>query len=268
LGGQRIALKQLWNEYVHGKQTYLQLASKYNVSIKTIQRMLDKVSVGPKICADEKDVIVLMDSTFWGRGFGIMVWKDAKTKKTLLKKYIRTEKTHLYNEGLQEICNMGYKIKAIVCDGKRGLLQSIKGTPVQMCQFHQVAIVTRYITRKPRIEPAKELKGIMHLLSRTDKESFEGAITAWHKKWQIFLNERSKNPETGKTSYTHKRLRSAYRSITTNFPWLFTWYDYPDLKIPNTNNILEGSFTDLKNKLRNHNGLSIKRKQKFVDEFF
>jgi len=32
-------------------------------------------------------------------------------------------------------------------------------------------------------------------------------------------------------------------------------------------NKLEGSFTDLKNKLRNHNGLSIKRRKKFIDGF-
>ncbi len=51
-------------------------------------------------------------------------------------------------------------------------------------------------------------------------------------------------------------------------PWLFTWYDYPELKIPNTTNTIDGHFADLKNKLRNHNGLSIERKKKFIDEFF
>ena len=38
--------------------------------------------------------------------------------------------------------------------------------------------------------------------------------------------------------------------------------------IPNTTNGLDGSFADLKNKLRNHNGLSIERKEKFIDGFF
>jgi hypothetical protein len=37
--------------------------------------------------------------------------------------------------------------------------------------------------------------------------------------------------------------------------------------MPNTNNKLEGVFTDLKNKLRNHNGLSRSRKEKFINEF-
>ena len=38
--------------------------------------------------------------------------------------------------------------------------------------------------------------------------------------------------------------------------------------IPNTTNALDGQFAVLKNKLRNHNGLSKERKMKFIDDFF
>jgi len=114
----------------------------------------------------------------------------------------------------------------------------------------------------------KELKSIAHLLAKTDKESFVGMLHDWLVKWKAFLNERSINPETGKSKYTHTRLRSAHRSLVTNLPWLFTWYDNIGLNIPNTTNLLEGSFTDLKNKLRNHNGLNRNRKSKIIIEFF
>ena len=36
-------------------------------------------------------------------------------------------------------------------------------------------------------------------------------------------------------------------------PYLWTWYDNIDIGIPNTNNAIEGMFSDLKNKLRNYN---------------
>ena len=85
---------------------------------------------------------------------------------------------------------------------------------------------------------------------------------------ETFLNERSISPKTGNSYYTHKRLRSAYRSLKTILKWLFTWYDYMELNIPNTTNAIDGYFSDLKNKLRNHNGLSRARKIKFIDEFF
>jgi len=108
---------------------------------------------------------------------------------------------------------------------------------------------------------------VVNLMKRTDKESFVGALEVWFKKLEAFLNERSVNPATKKSFYTHKKLRSAYRSLKNNLPWLFTWYDHFDLNIPNTTNAIDGHFADLKNKLRNHNGLSIKRKKKFIDGF-
>ncbi|HMZ72341.1 MAG TPA: hypothetical protein PKU98_00025 [Saprospiraceae bacterium] len=104
-------------------------------------------------------------------------------------------------------------------------------------------------------------------MKRTDKESFVGALQLWFDKWEYFLNERTINPINGKSFYTHKRLRSAYRSLKNNLSWLFTWYDHFELNIPNTTNAIDGHFADLKNKLRNYNGLSIQRKRKFIDGF-
>jgi hypothetical protein len=51
-------------------------------------------------------------------------------------------------------------------------------------------------------------------------------------------------------------------------PYLWTFYDLPELKISNTNNGLERQFTDLKTKLRNHNGLSKNHRKFFIDEYF
>ncbi|MDR1865756.1 MAG: resolvase, partial [Bacteroidales bacterium] len=68
--------------------------------------------------------------------------------------------------------------------------------------------------------------------------------------------------------YIHKRLRSAWLSIKRNLPYLFTFQDYPQLNIPNTNNAMEGSFTALKNSLRNHGGMSKGNRKRFIDGFF
>jgi len=61
-------------------------------------------------------------------------------------------------------------------------------------------------------------------------------------------------------------LRSAYRSLKTNLPYLFTYLEYPDLDIPNTTNSLEGTFSNLKTKLRIHSGIKEWRKRKIIDE--
>ncbi|MDR1348147.1 MAG: hypothetical protein LBJ63_06955 [Prevotellaceae bacterium] len=90
----------------------------------------------------------------------------------------------------------------------------------------------------------------------------------WDIQWHNFLNERSRNAVTGKTYFTHKKLRSAWRSIKNNLKYLFVFERFNELNIPNTTNDLEGSFGALKKRLNNHNGLSLKRKKKFIDGFF
>lgn len=208
----------------------------------------------------------MIDTTYFGRDFGVMVFKNTEGQH-LYWRFVKYETIAGYVEGINYLKEQGIKIKGIVCDGRKGLIKSLNEYPIQMCQFHQIAIVSRYITRKPKVQASVELKSIMNLLPQTDKESFCGALDGWYEKWKSYVNERAINPETGKSRYVHKRLRSAYRSLERNKQYLFTWYDNMDSGMPNTNNQLEGTFTDLKNKLRNHNGLSRKRKEKFINGF-
>lgn len=196
-----------------------------------------------------------------------MLFKDAYTGKNLLKYYVKSETNQKYKEGIEALIEQGFGIKAIVCDGRKGLLHLYPDIPAQMCQFHQVAIIRRYLTRNPKTQAGIELKELVKLLCKTDKESFEGGLVDWYAKWEWFLKERSLNPKTMKTQYTHRKLRSACNSLKNNLRWLFTWYDNMELKVPNTTNAIDGHFADLKNKLRNHNGLSIANKKKFIDEF-
>lgn len=207
-----------------------------------------------------------MDTTYFGRGFGVMLFKDALSGLNLHKIYVRTETNALYLQGIEYLKQRGFTIQAIVCDGRRGLFKLFPSMPMQMCNFHQVAIIRRYLTKKPKMQASKELWQLTLMLAHTDKESFEGGLTDWYVKWMDFLNER-KVDDKGKKRYVHKRLRSAYRSLRTNLQWLFTWYDNIGMGIPNTTNAIDGHFADMKNKLRNHNGLSIQRKMKFIDEF-
>lgn len=155
--GLRLNSLTIWEEYTQGKQTYQQLAKKYNCSKKTIQRKIDlhKVIIPKK---EPRKVVVLMDTTYWGRNFGVMLFKDAYSKGNLLKYYVKTETNKLYIKGVKELQFKGFEILAIVCDGRKVLLQSFNEIPVQMCQFHQVAIIRRYITKNPKIRASIELK--------------------------------------------------------------------------------------------------------------
>lgn len=210
-----------------------------------------------------------MDTVYWGHNFGVVVMKDSRTGKILWRKFIRQKETLAdYQEGVDWLLSNGFNIGGIVCDGLRGMFQMFSQYRIQVCQFHQVSIIKRYLTQNPELQASKELLQLSYLLCRTDKDSFIGALNEWFDRWSVFLKERSIDPKTGKSHYTHRRVRSAYLSLKRNMPYLWTWYDNPDVGIPNTNNGLEGKFADLKSKLRNHNGMSIRHRMVFIDEYF
>lgn len=243
------------------------MSKTFKVSESTIKRRISQVMVGFNLKLPPCKIVGLMDTTYWGRNWGLLVIKDAVSGKVLWRKYIKQERLIDYKQGVDYLEQLGFVFDGIVCDGLKGMFQQFAQYKVQMCQFHQVAIIRRYITNNPKLEAGKELKQLSKMLTKTDKDSFQAVFDFWCKKWADFLKERSIDPITGKSRYVHKKLRSAYLSIKRNLPFLFVWYDNPELHIPNTNNALEGSFTDLKNKLRNHNGLSKQNRKRFIDEF-
>jgi len=103
-----------------GKQTYLQLSQIFNCSLKTIQRNVDKYREGFHY-KDPREVVVLMDTTYFGRRFGVMLFKDAYSGENLLKYFVKYETNALYKQGINTLQERGFIIRAIVCDGRRGL---------------------------------------------------------------------------------------------------------------------------------------------------
>lgn len=209
-----------------------------------------------------------MDTTYFGRSFGVMVLYDSIGKQALFVGEVKYETNALYAAALEEIKEKGIQIQSIVCDGRKGLIQLYPNIPTQLCHFHQVQILGRYLTRNPKTDAGKALWQLALNLKQSNKSDFHAAFAAWYEQHKSFLNERSTNEETGKSSYIHRRLRSAYFSLKRNLPYLFVFEDYPDLGICNTTNLLDGKFADLKQRLRCHHGLKKDNKMRFIKDYF
>jgi len=267
-GGMRRDKAQIITDYIEGKQTLEQLAQKYGVSSRTISRDLKGMRYVQKI-SKYKHVVIQMDTTYWGRGFGLMVIKDALRNRILWRKYVRHETIADYLEGVEWLEKRGFVIYGIVVDGMRGLMMALRRYPVQMCQFHQIMIVKRYLAEDPELEAAKNLIKLVDMMARTDKESFIGAFNDWYDEYKDVLNERVNDKRIKRKTppYMRPRLRSAYLSLKRNMGWLWTFYDFKDRVIPNTNSGLEGIFSDIKSKVRVHSGMCRKNRMKLIDEY-
>ena len=266
-GGVRRDKSQVITDYVEGKQTLYQLAAKYGVSSKTISRDLKGMRYVQKISKD-KEVTIQMDTTYWGRNFGLMVIKDALRKKILWRKYVTHETIADYVEGAGWLRAQGFKIYGAVIDGMRGLAQALP-FPVQLCQFHQMLMVRRYLTQEPELDASRELLELVNNITNMDKEIFVGMFGEWYERNKDVVNERVHDRRIKRKTppYMRPRLRSAYLSVKRNMSLLWTFYDRPELGIPNTNNGLEGIFSDIKSKLRIHSGISREHRKKLIDEY-
>lgn len=179
---------------------------------------------------------------------------------------VTTERVADYAEGRRILEDMGYTFDAVVLDGRRGIRDIFNDIPVQVCHFHQVAILKRYLTSKPKLEAGRELWDIARTLSQAEENVFAESLNKWYARWKTFLMERTYTEDGGRWQYTHRRIRAAYRSIKTNLPFLFTYKKYPALNIPNTTNSLDGSFSHLKDLLRIHRGLKRRRRWMLIQE--
>ena len=250
------------NDYLTANRT---ISTLYKCSERTIRRRLSLV-VDSFTATYPKSAVIILDTTYFSKTFGVMLFQDASSGKILYRKFVKNETNRDYLDGLRYIAERGTVIKAVVCDGHVGLLQAIGFCPVQMCQFHQFQIVRRLLTNNPHLPAGVELLALMRRMFSMRKEEFITAFDKWCDKWKEFLNERTLLI-SGKTTYTHRRLRTARRSIKTHLPWLYTCEEHPNMQIPNTTNLLEGFNSQLKRALHNHNGLNEANKKKFIDGF-
>lgn len=265
IGGRRADAEDIITDYIDNKLTLRQLSEKYSLSVRTVWgRLVNMRHV--HVISGYKDVVINMDTTYWGRHFGLVIIKDAFRNKVLWHKFVSDERVSDYLEGIEWLRSKGFKIYGIVCDGIRGLFQPLRHYRVQMCQYHMIQIVRRHLTSKPDLEASVELLDISMSLSRVPEEDFREALARWHKKWHSFLSEKSVGPD-GKTHFTHPRPRAAYRSLKFYLPYLWTCNRYPELHIPNTNAAIESLNQRLKTLLRNHSGISRQRGIRLLEEY-
>lgn len=262
---------KLFQEYLHERRTLRELARDRGRSIKWVQQQIrsyepEELEVKPG------SIVFIADATYWGSrkdGFGTLVFLDCTHNLVVASRHFPgTERKADYLRLKRRILVQGFKIQAVVIDGRKGLRELFSSYPVQYCQFHQQQRITRYLTLNPKSEAAIDLKRICSYMTRCTEARFSWLLDAWHGRHQDYLNEKKEDDSKRGWHYTHKRLRSAYFSLRRNTPWLFTYRKYPEFSIPNTTNPLDGGvFAPMKNLINLHAGISKSLKVKMIDDF-
>jgi hypothetical protein len=260
-GNKRI--KNAYQAYVLGKQTLRQLSQHYHLSIPTLRKYFDNLIVTnhPTQLA-QRAINLIFDATFFSRTDGILVFRA--NKKNIYWRFIRSETLQDIEESLVLLINQGYRFLSFTIDGRKGVIQRLETrfphVPIQLCHFHQAQIVRRYTTNNPKTDCGKALKQLMTLLATSEEYDFSQRLEAIRAEYHEFLKEKNETEQ-----FIHRRLRSAFRSLKSNLPYLFTYKKYPALAIPNTTNSCDGSFAHWKQKIKIHSGMFHHRRNKMID---
>lgn len=258
--GKKICYKNYYCEYLSGRLTLGAIAHKLSISVPTLRRHFDDLVFPEGLLCDAPvhAINLLIDATFFGRKYGYFCFHDGK--RFIYFKEIKSESVAALRSCMSDVQNAGFRFASFTLDGRRGFVFALKAmfplAPIQMCHFHQQAIIRRYITNNPKTECGKELKRVMTSLS-AEPQDFIDAFFALKEKYADFMAEKNEQGE-----YIHSRLRSAFRSIKTNLPYLFIYKEIGG--IPHTTNRLEGFFSHLKEKIKIHRGLSEPRKKNAI----
>ena len=176
---------------------------------------------------------------------------------------IESERICDMEAGLMHLMVQGWRFSSVTIDGRKGAISLVKrlfpDAPVQLCLFHQKAIVRRYLTGNPKTDCGKVIAKLSCDLLTLTEEQFLARLQSVRDEYAAFLKERNELNQ-----FKHRRLRSALRSLRANAPFLFTYKRFPDRAIPHTTNSCDGSFAHWKNKVKIHRGLKKDRRAKMI----
>lgn len=266
-----------FQKWLLGKNSLAEIAQENDVTIRTLNNWFshfwDKTIPKKKIHISDK--VVLLDGKYLESDSCVLI--ATCDNKVADWNFVERESFLSWLSFLKSFESIPF---AIVCDGQKGLLKSIKQSfsrvIIQRCQFHVVKFCTIKLTRSPKTFPAQKLRSLVLKISLIkDKDNLKIWIEEyinWYKDFKHFLNEKTYHPDsltrTGKIkwSYTHKNVRASFSHLRNALPYLFNCLNHKE--IPNTTNFLEGGINrQIQEKIRNHRGLNVRKKKVLVNHF-
>jgi hypothetical protein len=256
--------EKAFDEYCFHRVRYKEIGKKYDKCSRSVQRGFDRLRINRFLeTQSDKYLNLVFDGTYFGWDLCYMLFR-IKGKTIYFKQC--AENIANISQCLKEIEALGYSFKSFTIDGRKGVAEYLKqtyGVPVQYCQFHQKKTIRRYLTKEPKTACGQAVKALVNKLCHLDRTAFHMQLLEIKEQYKDFLAERNENKQ-----YMHRKARSAIRSLTVNELLLFTYKDFPELKIPNTTNSCEGTFSQLKKKVGAHPGLTRTRLKRVVDRLF
>ena len=97
---------QLWDQYVNGNQTINSLCKHYDISPKRVRRVLDNFEIKSREIIPVK-CILIMDTSYFRRGFGVMVFRCHQKHQNMFWKFVDHETVAKYQSRVSYLQSKG-----------------------------------------------------------------------------------------------------------------------------------------------------------------
>lgn len=221
-----------------------------------------------------KDIFLKIDAKYFGKKsskmcFCVLLYKEGRN--LIYWRFARRETFNVYVEDMILLTNWGYKILGVTSDWHPSLVGAVKHLfkhtiPHQRCLVHTQRRCENLLTKNPKTEAGTQLLELIRLLNKIYNHYDKKIFIQWFKRLEIkhtkLLKEKTLwTNQNGKKSwcYTHKKLRLAFRTISSDFDSLFLYLDCTGLE--KDTNGLESEFSHLVEKIQKHRGMTFEHKK-------
>jgi len=207
----------------------------------------------------------ILDGTFLNRPRSLVALMDAQTRMIVAGQYGVSERSEpQLREFLERVIPVGLCPSSFTVDGNPKTIKVIRklwpDVVVQRCLVHIQRQGLSWCRTSPNTAYARQLRKIFLQVTKirtlADRDTFLSAVIDWESKYGSRISVRR---ETG---YVFSDIKRARSMLLRALPDMFHYLDTP--LIPISTNGLEGYFSRLKSRYRQHRGL---RKEKRDDYF-
>jgi transposase-like protein len=245
--------------------TIKQIAKINNVSSSTVNRVIQYwlKKEPPKVKDLEMVKYIILDGTYINHRTGLYVVMDAKDHRVIYGdyginetgKHLKTLYAQLKKEGLNPL--------SATIDGclqqQKCLTETWESLIIQRCLVHIQRQGLSWLRQKPKRIDAIKLRDlllqIIYIKTKEQAENFIKGFKLWEDRYGLEL---SRSTNRGKVFSDLLRARSM---INNALPNMFNYLLNPE--ISKTTNALEGYFGRLKQKYRQHRGLSLSKRKNY-----
>jgi transposase-like protein len=207
---------------------------------------------------------LIFDGTYFKHENCLLLLLDSQASKAISCRYQVRENYAAAYEMFQRAKKRGVNPVAITIDGNTSVIRAIKNVwpdiIIQRCLVHIQRQGLSWLRRYPKLEASKELRKVYLTIFRIEnslqRNAFFNDLLRWEKRYG---QQVASLPSSDKV---YGDLQRAISLLLNAWPDMFHYLN--DCNIAPTTNLIEGYFSIIKSKYKQHHGLSKMNRQKYL----